>query len=151
MQSVPFGSRLAIAVLLAVALTGVAQAKTVSIKGTPSLRFSVTHITARPGETLTVKLSNPTKMPASAMSHNWVLLKRGTDVGKFASEAMEAKSNGYIPPKMADDVIARTPLVRPGHTRSVTFHAPKQTGDYTYICSFPGHYAAGMKGTLTVK
>ncbi|HYW04725.1 MAG TPA: plastocyanin/azurin family copper-binding protein [Gammaproteobacteria bacterium] len=151
MHPVSIRSRLAIAALLAFALAGLAQAKTVAIKGTPSLRFSVTQITAHPGEKLTIKLSNPTKMPASAMSHNWVLLKKGTDVGTFASKAMEAKSHGYIPPKMADDVLAHTPLVKPGQTRSVTFHAPKRKGDYTYICSFPGHYAAGMKGTLVVK
>lgn len=151
MHAVSTRRRLFLVVLLAFALAGIAQAKTVAIKGTPSLRFSVTHITAHPGQKLTIKLSNPTQMPASAMSHNWVLLKKGTDAGKFASEAMQAKSNHYIPPKMADDVIAHTPLVKPGQTRSVTFHAPDSKGDYTYICSFPGHYAAGMKGTLTVK
>ncbi|WP_395086164.1 plastocyanin/azurin family copper-binding protein [Gracilimonas sp.] len=28
---------------------------------------------------------------------------------------------------------------------------PEQTGDYPFICSFPGHYAAGMQGTLKVE
>jgi uncharacterized cupredoxin-like copper-binding protein len=33
-----------------------------------------------------------------------------------------------------------------------TKEAPAQSaGTYTYICTVPGHYAAGMKGTLTVK
>ena len=27
----------------------------------------------------------------------------------------------------------------------------QQAGTYTYICTVPGHYAAGMKSTLTVK
>jgi len=24
-------------------------------------------------------------------------------------------------------------------------------GEYPYLCSFPGHYVGGMKGTLVVK
>jgi uncharacterized cupredoxin-like copper-binding protein len=33
----------------------------------------------------------------------------------------------------------------------VTFTVPKKPGVYTFICTFPGHFAGGMKGTLTVK
>ena len=40
---------------------------------------------------------------------------------------------------------------RPGETVEVTFDAPKAPGVYTFICTFPGHFLAGMKGTLTVK
>ncbi|HEU5090712.1 MAG TPA: plastocyanin/azurin family copper-binding protein, partial [Roseiflexaceae bacterium] len=32
----------------------------------------------------------------------------------------------------------------------VTFKAPAP-GTYTFLCTYPGHYAAGMKGTLTVE
>ena len=38
-----------------------------------------------------------------------------------------------------------------GETVEVTFKVPAAAGDYTYLCSFPGHFQAGMKGTLTVK
>jgi azurin len=48
------------------------------------------------------------------------------------------------------DVIAHTGLVGPGETVEVTFKAPA-AGTYTFLCSFPGHFAAGMKGTLVVK
>jgi azurin len=126
-------------------------AKTINIEGLDSLRFSVTHIEAKPGEKLTVNLTNKTSLPPAAMSHNFVLLKKGADPSAIANAGLQYKDNGYIPKNMADEIIAHTGLVSGGETKSVTFNAPKKPGDYTYICTFPGHYAAGMKGTLTVK
>jgi azurin len=128
-----------------------AQARTIEIDPLQTLKFSVDHISAKPGEKLTVKLTNKTSLPPAAMSHNFVLLKKGVDPGAFANAAINAKDNGYIPKDMMDKVIAHTALVAGGETKSVTFTVPKETGDYTYICTFPGHYSAGMKGTLTVK
>jgi azurin len=128
-----------------------AQARTIDIEGLQTLKFSVDHISAKPGEKLTVKLSNKTSLPPDAMSHNFVLLKKDADPSAFANAAVNAKDNGYIPKDMMNKVIAHTELVAGGKSKSVTFTVPKETGDYTYICTFPGHYAAGMKGTLTVK
>jgi len=44
----------------------------------------------------------------------------------------------------------QTPLIRPGRTSTlvVTF---KKKGKYHYLCTVPGHAAAGMKGILTVR
>jgi uncharacterized cupredoxin-like copper-binding protein len=44
----------------------------------------------------------------------------------------------------------QTPLTQPGKTAKlvVTF---KKKGNYRYLCSVPGHAAAGMKGTFTVR
>ncbi|HUO64394.1 MAG TPA: plastocyanin/azurin family copper-binding protein [Terriglobales bacterium] len=33
----------------------------------------------------------------------------------------------------------------------MTFEAPMEPGEYTFVCSFPGHFALGMKGQLIVK
>ena len=128
-----------------------AQAATIDIEGMDTLRFSVTQIDAKPGEKLTVKLTNKTSLPPVAMSHNFVLLKKGADPTAIANAGLEAKDTGYIPKDMMDKIIAHIGLVAGGETKAVTFDVPKVPGDYTYICTFPGHYAAGMKGTLTVK
>jgi uncharacterized cupredoxin-like copper-binding protein len=40
----------------------------------------------------------------------------------------------------------KTPLLKPGKSASLTVTLRK--GRYTYICTVPGHAAAGMKGTL---
>ena len=44
----------------------------------------------------------------------------------------------------------RTPLIRPGKTARlvVTF---KRKAKYPYLCTVPGHAAAGMKGVFTVR
>lgn len=145
--------RLLIAGLL-LALTAVATAapaqKSFSIVGRNDLRFSKDHITVAPGEKVTVKLVNKSHLPASAMSHNWVLLKSGTDASAFDNAAQSAAGNDYIPKSKSDRIIAHTAMVAGGHSDSVTFTAPQKPGDYEYICTFPGHFRAGMKGTLTV-
>jgi uncharacterized cupredoxin-like copper-binding protein len=42
----------------------------------------------------------------------------------------------------------KTPLVRPGKSASITVTLKR--GTYSYICTVPGHAAAGMKGKLKV-
>lgn len=132
------------------AVAAAAPAKQVTIVGRNDLRFSQEHMTVAPGQKVTVKLVNKSHLPASAMSHNWVLLKAGTDAAAFDNAARSAAGNDYIPKSMSQRVIAHTAMVGGGHSDSVTFTAPQKPGDYAYICTFPGHFRAGMKGTLTV-
>ena len=40
-------------------------------------------------------------------------------------------------------------VVDPGETSTLT--ATLKQGTYTFLCPVPGHAAAGMKGTLTVR
>jgi azurin len=80
------------------------------------------------------------------MSHNWVLVKPGTEA-KVAAEGLDkAPDAGYV--VEGENVLAHTPLAPPGKTTEVTFTAPA-AGTYPYICTFPGHYVM-MKGVLTV-
>ena len=124
--------------------------KQVVIHGGDQMKFDVTSIQAAPGQKITVTMTNAGTLPKAAMAHNWVLLKAGTDVSAFATAAMTHPETGYIPPEMAGSVIASTQMLGPGESDSVTFTAPA-AGVYDYICSFPGHALAGMRGTLTVK
>jgi azurin len=124
--------------------------RTIEITGDDTMKFSVTAIDAKPGETLTVKLTNKGTMPKIAAAHNFVLLKKGTDLNAFTTAAVMAQSTDYIPAKFKDEIIANTKLAGPGETVETTFKAPTAPGTYQFICSFPGHFAT-MKGTLTVK
>lgn len=128
-----------------------AEARVIEIEGLDSLKFDVTEITAKPGEKITVKLVNKTALPPNVMSHNFALLNKDTDPAAFANEVLEKSELGDIPEGMMDRVIVDTGMVAGGETKSVTFTVPEEPGEYTYICTFPGHFAAGMTGTLIVK
>ena len=125
--------------------------RVVTMTGTDSMKFSVTAIEAKPGEALTVKLVSQGALPKVAMAHNFVLLAAKTDAAAFSTAAASARATDFIPPAQKAQVLAATKLAGAGETVEVTFNAPKEPGVYTYICSFPGHFIAGMKGTLTVK
>ena len=127
-----------------------AAARVIEITANDQMKFSVATIEAKAGEELKVVLNNIGMLPKEAMGHNWVLLKATADVTAFATAAMTAKETDYIPPAMKDQVLASIPVLGPKKTGEVTFKAPA-AGTYTFICSFPGHFQAGMKGTLTVK
>lgn len=43
----------------------------------------------------------------------------------------------------------KTALVKPGKTAKLT--VTLKAGKYRYLCTVPGHAAAGMKGTFTVR
>jgi uncharacterized cupredoxin-like copper-binding protein len=45
--------------------------------------------------------------------------------------------------------VAHTALLAPGASETLSFTAP-EAGTYTFICTYPGHYAGGMQGTFTV-
>jgi azurin len=140
-------------VLAVVSPTQARQAppRVVQISVGDNMKFSVEAISARPGETLKVVLKGVGQMPKVAMGHNFVLLKKGADPKKFVDASMNARDTDFIAPAAKDQVLASTKLVGPGETVETTFTAPRQPGDYVYLCSFPGHYALGMKGLLTVK
>jgi azurin len=101
-------------------------------------------LTVPTGAQVHLTLKNNGKL--AVMTHNWVLVKKGTEA-KVALAGMEkAPDAGYVVP--SDDVLAYTPLSPPQKSVEVTFTAPAP-GDYPYICTFPGHYVV-MKGVLTV-
>lgn len=125
--------------------------RVVEIEGNDMMKFSVTNITARPGEQLTVRLRVVGKMPKMAMAHNFVLLTANADAAAFANAAAMAGATAYIPAARKGDVLANTAMAGAGETVEVTFKAPATAGTYTFLCSFPGHFAAGMRGTLVVK
>ncbi len=128
-----------------------AAGRTIELTGDDTMKYNVTTIPAKPGEQLTVKLTNKGTMPKMAAAHNFVLLKQGTDLNAFTTAAvMAGAAADYIPAKFKDQVIASTKLAGPGETVETSFKAPTAPGTYQYICSFPGHFAT-MKGTLVVK
>jgi azurin len=95
---------------------------------------------------VTVTLHHAGQLPAAAMGHNWALVNT-PDLTAVANSGMGAGlASDYIP---AGDkrVLAHTKVVGGGQTQSVTFSTAglKAGGDYSYLCTFPGHNAL-MRG-----
>lgn len=100
---------------------------------------------------VTVTLAHVGKMPVEQMGHNWVLTR--TDEYKdVAQKGMRAGLENQYLPQDDDRVIAATDLIGGGESTSVTIDTSslESGGDYTFFCSFPGHYGV-MNGKLVVE
>lgn len=126
--------------------------QTIEITAGDDMKYSVTAIEAKPGEEITVILTNKGTQPKEVMGHNWILLKAGVDAAAFDAAATQAGvTKDFFPADKADEVLQHIPLLGPRKSGQVTFKVPTEPGSYTFLCSFPAHFQVGMKGTLTVK
>ena len=108
------------------------------------MAFDKTKLTVPTGAEVHVTFKNSGTQ--DVMQHNWVLVQKGKEASVAAAGLEKAPDAGYVVP--GPDVLAYTPLTKPGATAETTFIAPAP-GAYPYICTFPGHYIM-MKGMLTV-
>ncbi len=118
------------------------------IESNDQMRFNLSEITVKQGQTVVLTLKHVGKLPKAAMGHNWVLLQPDTDLATFAMKSMKARDNEYVPTE-APEVVVNTILLGGGEETTIEFDAPAP-GIYSFICSFPGHYAL-MQGTFIVK
>jgi azurin len=125
--------------------------RTIELTAGDDMKYNLTKIEAKPGETLHVVLKSTGAIPKVAMAHNFVLLKLGADAVEFNKASMTAAATDYVPETLKAQVVGATKMAGPGETVEVTFKVPAKAGSYPYMCTFPGHYAAGMKGDLVVK
>jgi azurin len=125
--------------------------RTVEIVGTDQMKYDVATIPAKRSEQLRIRLTSKGTMPKIAMAHNFVLLTLAANVVKFITAGAQSRETDFIPNEMKDQVIAKTALAGAGETVEVTFKVPAAAGEYPFVCTFPGHFQAGMRGTLAVK
>lgn len=123
----------------------------ITIESNDAMQFNVKDITVdKSCAQFTVNLKHVGKLPKAAMGHNWVLTK-DTDMQGAATDGMAAGvTKDYV--KEGDArVLAHTKLIGGGETTSVTFDVSKLAAgqNYTYFCSFPGHWSI-MKGKLVL-
>lgn len=95
---------------------------------------------------VTLNLKNTGKYAANVMGHNWVLT-RAADFDAVTKAAMAAGLARDFVTAGDARVIAHTKVIGGGQSTSVTFPVSKlkKGGDYTFFCSFPGHWTM-MKG-----
>ncbi len=126
---------------------GEAVSNEISLKGTDDMRFDKTEFTVKAGEEVTLTFTNAGVLPLETMGHNVVVLEKKADVQKFAIASAKAKDTNYISDLYITDIIAQTRLLGPDESETIKFTL-KDPGEYTYICTFPGHWIA-MKGVIT--
>ncbi|GAA4436767.1 azurin [Ravibacter arvi] len=139
-------------ILAFVGLISTAQAQKqveLTLEGTDAMQFTKKELKVKAGQSVKLTLKHTGKLAKAAMGHNFVLLAQGTDVASFGQKAAQARDTEYIPKSEASKILAHTKLIGGGESTTVEFKAPKK-GTYTYICSFPGHYAL-MQGKLIVE
>jgi len=122
--------------------------QTVEIRPAPdALAFAQTSLTLPANTVVKLDFINQNNL---GVQHNWVLVNGGDDVAAAVNAAAQNNADAlFVPPPDTPNALAWTAMLNVGQTGSVTFRTPPP-GTYLYICTFPGHYLAGMKGTLTV-
>ena len=137
---------------------GLAVAKPPAGFGTPDMeitlgtkhgqmRFDQEALAVAPGAKVKITLKNTCEM-----LHNWVLVKGGTgDRDRVSGKALQLGAQSMVKHFVPDDpaIVASSQIAMPGKTVDVYFVAPKEEGDYPYVCTLPGH-AFTMVGTLAV-
>lgn len=119
----------------------------ISIEGNDEMKFDKTKFTVNAGQEVTLNFKNAGVLPLETMGHNVVVLEKNADIVKFANASAKAKETNYISELYITDIIAQTKLLGPGESETIKFTL-KEPGEYTFICTFPGHWIA-MKGTIT--
>lgn len=123
----------------------------ISITGDDRMRFDQTAFSVPAGADITLVFNNIGKLPKQVMGHNLVILDKGLNGDTFSAASIRHPDKEYIAPEYAGQVVAATRVLGPGESETLKFKAPSAPGAYPFVCSFPGHTPAGMRGVMTVK
>ena len=111
------------------------------------LSFDVKWFVVEAGKAVQIVLFNPDAMP-----HNLIVGRPGSlEAVGTAGSAMpmpsDPEAKAFVPDSPA--VLFSTKLVKEGETERLGFTAPKEPGEYVYVCTFPGHWVR-MYGVMLV-
>jgi len=113
------------------------------------LAFNPNEFVVAAGTEITVNFENTSVVNP----HNWILLNSNSEelATKLDTDGAAAGlDKGYMPADLTN-VLAHTKLLQPGEKDTITFNAPTTPGTYIFICTVPGHFVAGCRGTVVVK
>ncbi len=118
----------------------------VVILGTkPGLKYDVSEVQVKVGSRIKWIFNNN-----DDMLHNCVIVGVGTSnyVGEAAIKlGLKGADMQYVP--NSKNVLFHTNLLQPESSETIYFTAPAETGDYSFLCTFPGHHTL-MVGKLKV-
>ena len=111
----------------------------------PGLKYDVTNFKVKAGSKIRLIFSNN-----DDMTHNVVVVSPGAadDVASLALKlGLKGSEMNYVP--NSSKVLFHTALLQPETSESIYFVAPTTPGEYTFVCTFPGH-ASVMRGIIKV-
>lgn len=112
------------------------------------MAYDLRYFVVQAGKPVQVVLDNPDAMP-----HNLVVTapgavqEVGTAGGMMQPPSDPADARAFVPD--SPKVLHATKLVQPGKSDTLAFEAPKEPGEYDYVCTFPGHWIR-MYGVMLV-
>lgn len=112
----------------------------------PGLKYDRELITLEAGSKLALTFNND-----DDMAHNVVITLPGSAdaVGRAAMNlGLEADDLEYVPRN--NEVLYHTSMLEPGQRETIYIEVPDEPGDYTFVCTFPGHYIS-MRGVFRVE
>ena len=114
--------------------------RVIEIDANDTLTFDASEITVAAGETITFRITN-----TGNIAHDFTLGDQETQ-DKHEAEMAENMENGET--MSHDDPNAV--VLAAGETKELTWHF-SEAGTVLIGCHQPGHYAAGMAGTVTIE
>jgi azurin len=131
---------IAVGLLLAADMAQAAKTCTLNVEGNDVMKYNVAEMKIAADCTeVEVILKHVGKLSVQTMGHNWVLAKTADFMAVANAGVTAGLAKDHIPP--GDGVIAHTKMIGGGQTASqVSDLEAHQGGDYTFFCSFPGHY-----------
>ncbi len=121
----------------------------VTIEGNDQMKYNKNEIRVKAGQKVKLTLIHVGKMEKNVMGHNWTLLTQDADMAAVGQASATASDTDYIPASMKDKIIVHTKMLGGGESDTIEFDAPAP-GTYTFMCTFPGHYAL-MQGKFIVE
>ena len=127
---------------------GYGDARKIEVGVLAGMKFDKKELEAKAGERLAISFTNN---DPDGLMHNLAVIKPGTrqDVLE-ATIALGAKAieKNFVPDSPA--LLGSTPQVAPGRRFTLYLTLPAESGDYEFVCTYPGHGQL-MWGTLKVK
>ncbi|MEM9017661.1 MAG: plastocyanin/azurin family copper-binding protein, partial [Verrucomicrobiota bacterium] len=117
--------------------SGFEDARIIEVGCLPGLKFNQELVMGTAGEKIKIVFVND---DPSGLMHNLAVItpdSAQTVVTAAMQIGPKAVERNFIPD--IPEVLASTPQVAPGRLYTLYFDVPKETGDYHFICTYPGH------------
>lgn len=111
------------------------------------MAYDLRYFVVQAGKPVQIVLDN-----ADGMPHNMVITAPGAVeevgiAGGLLQPPSDPSAKAFIP--QSPKVLHASHLVQPGKSETLSFDAPKDPGEYGYVCTFPGHWVR-MYGVMLV-